>query len=74
MNVIESGLVTELHDATLTATVETEQGSMEVDLRYLPGVLQGDVILFHSGIAFRVVGRDDTLTGASGSGSFASPR
>ncbi len=72
MSVIESGLVTELHDAALTATVETEQGSMQIDLRYLPGVRPGDVILFHSGIAFRVLGRSDTLTGASGSGSSAS--
>ena len=73
MCLAESGLLIEIHGEGVTRTgiVETEQGTMTVSLTYLPDALPGDAILFHSGIGFRIVERNATVTGASRSGSSA---
>jgi len=57
MCLAESGVLTEVEGTGVTrvGTLLTDQGTMKVALTYLPEAVEGDHILFHSGIGFRVV-------------------
>ena len=70
MCLAESGILTwsKGDGVTRVGTVDTDQGSMEVSLTYLPDARIGDWILFHSGIGFRIAERGAAPTGASRSG------
>lgn len=70
MCLAESGVLTSTKGEGVirVGVVETARGAVPVELTYLPDATEGDTILFHSGVGFRIVGAD-SVTRASGSGS-----